>query len=106
MNVCVVGTGYVGLVTGACFAEFGVSVVCADNAENHDYLKTYVVTMQNSDEKAKLVSNMLQEVGQIVHQEVVFDHLTASRQNLQVCAPEVFDTADVVLILGQDFSLP
>jgi len=34
MNVCVVGTGYVGLVTGACFAEFGVSVVCADNNED------------------------------------------------------------------------
>ncbi len=33
MNVCVVGTGYVGLVTGACFAEFGVQVVCADNNE-------------------------------------------------------------------------
>ena len=33
MNVCVVGTGYVGLVTGACFAEFGVQVVRADKDE-------------------------------------------------------------------------
>jgi UDPglucose 6-dehydrogenase len=30
LNICVIGTGYVGLVTGSCFAEFGCQVVCAD----------------------------------------------------------------------------
>jgi UDPglucose 6-dehydrogenase len=30
MNICIVGTGYVGLVTGACLAEFGMNLVCVD----------------------------------------------------------------------------
>ena len=31
MNVCVIGTGYVGLVTGVCLAEFGMTLICVDN---------------------------------------------------------------------------
>lgn len=30
MQICMIGSGYVGLVTGACLAEFGMEVMCAD----------------------------------------------------------------------------
>ncbi len=43
MNIAVVGTGYVGLVTGTCFAETGNHVICVDIDENK------VKRMQNGE---------------------------------------------------------
>ncbi len=31
MKIAVIGAGYVGLVTAACFSEFGYEVICIDN---------------------------------------------------------------------------
>ena len=41
MNIAVVGTGYVGLVSGTCFAEMGVNVTCVDvNQETFEKLSS------------------------------------------------------------------
>jgi len=34
MKIAILGTGYVGLVTGTCFSETGNDVICVDN--NHE----------------------------------------------------------------------
>lgn len=44
MKIAVVGTGYVGLVTGTCFAETGVTVACVDiNAEKVEKMRSGVI---------------------------------------------------------------
>ena len=44
MQIAVVGTGYVGLVAGACLADMGNEVICVDNDENKlDKLKKGII---------------------------------------------------------------
>ncbi len=49
MNICVIGTGYVGLVTGVVFADLGNDVVCVDKLEEK-VLRLQAGEMRNVDE--------------------------------------------------------
>lgn len=59
MKIAVVGSGYVGLVTGACFAESGVTVVCVDNdAKKIQHLKAGSVPIYEPGLETMIRRNM------------------------------------------------
>jgi len=59
MNICVIGTGYVGLVTGVCLAEFGMNLICVDNdRQKIDLLKQGKVSIHEPGLEDLVMRNM------------------------------------------------
>ena len=68
MKICVIGTGYVGLVSGACLADLGNTVWCVDK----------------NDQKIDMLNNNLIPIFEQVLKEIVNKHYTEVRDRKSV----------------------
>lgn len=82
MNISVIGTGYVGLVTGACLAELGMKVLCMDTDE---------------DKIDKLTRGII-PIYEPGLEKIVIDNSKNQRLSFTSCIKEAVDYADIIFI--------
>src|SRR6476619_2677971 len=82
MKLTIIGTGYVGLVTGTCFAEIGHHVICVDNNE----------------EKVKMLKAGGMPIYEPGLEELVKKNVAAGRLNFTSSTREGVEKSDVIFI--------
>ncbi len=82
MRIAMIGTGYVGLVSGACFAEFGLDVFCVDN---------------NADKIAKIEQGIM-PIYEPGLEDLVARNRAAGRLHFTTSIAEAVQGADAVFI--------
>jgi len=82
MKIAMVGTGYVGLVSGACFSEFGWDVVCVDN----------------NSEKISMLENGQMPIYEPSLDDLVERNVAAGRLSFTTDLASAVKTADAVFI--------
>jgi UDPglucose 6-dehydrogenase len=82
MKITIVGTGYVGLVTGVCFAEVGHDVMCIDNNED----------------KIRMLQNLEMPIYEIGLEEMVKRNVDAGRLRFSSSIAEGTRYAEVIFI--------
>ena len=82
MKICMIGAGYVGLVSAACFADFGWTVICIDKDE---------------DRVTKLKSGKI-PIYEPGLDELVERNVAAGRLHFSVCLAEAVQDADLVFL--------
>lgn len=90
MRISIIGTGYVGLVTGTCFAEVGHHVVCVDN----------------DPQKIKLLQAGQMPIYEPGLEELVHRNVAAGRLRFTVSTAEGVEQSDVVFIAVPTPPLP
>ncbi len=67
-NICVIGTGYVGLVTGVCFADLGNHVICLDvDQKRIDGLKNNIMPIYEPGLEQLTIQNVKAGTAQLHH---------------------------------------